>query len=143
MATLEFFYTNGDYDEFSPTLLSFPDGYLLENEHIIANLEILNTEGLFWERDFFEIDAETGDVVGKAIASVQLATAEQLKSIYLINLGGKPYLANIDGQWRNLNLEAIEQTLDQLQDGSINEENEFINSELLDNSTLTPIAFPN
>ena len=88
---LEIYYKNGDYDYFTPTVLPYGDGYLVANEHICFNLEKLEKEGIWWERDFFATEEEDPSLTGKQIAKFQIVTPEQLPSIRLINLAGQPY----------------------------------------------------
>ncbi len=97
MPTLEVYYENGDYDSFSSTLLPFGDGYLIENERLLLDINTIEEEGIIWERDFFTSEDEDPEQDGKMIHRMQIVKPSELDKIALITLNGKPYIAR-DGE---------------------------------------------
>ena len=100
--TLEIYYKNGDYDSFSSTVLPFSDGFLLENERVILNLETILEEGIIWERDFFATQEIDDMQNGKVINRMQIVTPQELEKVALISLNGQAYIASVDGKLTNI-----------------------------------------
>lgn len=98
MPTLEVYYENGDYDSFSSTVLPFGDGYLLENERIILDVNTILEDGIIWERDFFASEEEDPEQDGKIIHRMQIVKPAELEKVALIALNGKPYIAREDDE---------------------------------------------
>ena len=86
MASVQVYYKDGDYEEFTSTPLPFQEGYLIQNEFIVSGK--LETEGLFWERSFFR--AVEGDLGGERCSFCRLCLVEpeDVDKIELIMLNG-------------------------------------------------------
>lgn len=79
MATIAVYYNNGNYEEFSPTLLSFENGYILQNEFI--KVDEIAEKGLIWERSYFTDEVEDPDNLGATIRQFQIIKPEDLNKI--------------------------------------------------------------
>ena len=87
MAQIQVYYKNGNYEEFSTTILPFQDGYLLQNDFL--KIENIKEEGIIWERSFFTFENEDPKGEGLTIQQFQIVKPETLPKIEMILLNGE------------------------------------------------------
>ena len=78
MASVQIYYKNGNYEEFSPTTLPSGDGYLLQNEFIQS--DDIENKGVVWERSYFALAANEDEKDG-TLEQFQIVKPENLPKI--------------------------------------------------------------
>ena len=78
MASIQIYYKNGNYEEFSPTVLPFGDGYLLQNEFIQS--DDIENKGVVWERSYFAL-TDNKDEKDGTLEQFQIVKPENLPKI--------------------------------------------------------------
>lgn len=88
MATLQIYYANGNYEEIVPTFLQFGEGFLLQDDYIIA--DNIEKNGIVWERAFWSSKGEDAEDenAGVVVRKVQVVAPDTLPNIQAIALNG-------------------------------------------------------